>query len=344
MAARFFSQARKQMDEFERQQQQQQQLQQRWSALLDTHRMHWCTRVRRADRAAHLAALDLQLTAYREFPACAHAPVFVPGRGSPAARVVFVAMRPSRRDIEDREAFASGGRGWVQLLESALDDGAVPVHERYFMYVLPYEAPPRDKDADDAAAAGVPDADEERAFLPYADRRLRVLQPRVVVALGARAANYVLGGFDARRARQQRMARAMPHLGVPPSQRVAFGGGGGVHIADVLECVHPFRAVETVSRGGGAPARNDAYFPAARTQLQACVAAVAERLCDDHVRGPPLPSGGVDASATMLQAAREPREPKACPRRKRAKLESAHTPVIGSYFAVAEEAPRGAVV
>ena len=103
----------------------------------------------------------------------------VPGQGDPAAPLVFIGEGPGQTEDEEGLAFV-GAAG--QLLTRMLSAIALP-RDRVFICNVVKCRPPHNR---------VPTPAEQAACRPLLDAQLALIRPRVMVLLGATAANAVL--------------------------------------------------------------------------------------------------------------------------------------------------------
>lgn len=102
------------------------------------------------------------------------------GEGSPAAELVFVGEAPGAE--EDRQGRPFVGRAG-QLLNRMIEAMGLTREEVYICNVLKCR-PPDNR---------TPSADEIAACSPYLFDQLRIIEPKIIVALGAPAAQTLLG-------------------------------------------------------------------------------------------------------------------------------------------------------
>jgi uracil-DNA glycosylase family 4 len=134
-----------------------------------------------AERAAALKTLDEeQVRGCVKCQLCKTRTKTVFGQGHPAARIVFVGEAPGHE--EDRQGLAFVGRAG-QLLTKMIEAMGLSRDEVFICNVLKCR-PPDNR---------TPAADEVAACSPYLFEQLRLIQPEVVVALGAPAAQTLLG-------------------------------------------------------------------------------------------------------------------------------------------------------
>lgn len=132
------------------------------------------------DRVARLAALE------RETSACTRCSLYrtrtkhVFGDGRPDARLVFVGEAPGRDEDEQGKPFV-GKAG--QLLTKMIEAIGLRREDVYICNVLK-DRPPNNR---------VPEPEEVEACLPFLERQLQIIQPRVICLLGATPAKALLG-------------------------------------------------------------------------------------------------------------------------------------------------------
>ena len=124
----------------------------------------------------------------------------VPGEGSPAARIVFVGEGPGAD--EDRTGRPFVGRAG-QLLDDIIVKGMRRQRQDVYICNVVKCRPPSNR---------VPEPDEVDACADYLDRQLLAIRPAVICALGATAAQRLLG--EARPLGQQR-GRTHAWQGIP---------------------------------------------------------------------------------------------------------------------------------
>jgi uracil-DNA glycosylase family 4 len=134
--------------------------------------------------AGGLEALHAEIRAHRGcgFEPCETATRMVPGEGSPSADVLLLGEAPGASEDEQGRPFVGrAGRLLDELLaEAALDRGAV-----YITNVLKAR-PPKNRD---------PRPDEVAHSMPWLERQLALIRPRLVIPLGRHAlAHFVPGG------------------------------------------------------------------------------------------------------------------------------------------------------
>jgi DNA polymerase len=139
-----------------------------------------------AERQKRLDTLDAeQVKTCKKCQLCKTRNKTVFGQGSAAARIVFVGEAPGFE--EDRQGLAFVGRAG-QLLTAMIERGmGLRRDDVYICNVLKCR-PPDNR---------TPAADEIAACSPYLMEQLQVIQPEVIIALGAPAAQTLLGTRDA---------------------------------------------------------------------------------------------------------------------------------------------------
>jgi len=120
-------------------------------------------------------------------PLWAHATETVFGEGSAGADVVFVGEQPGdREDVEGRPFVGPAG----QLLDQALEEAGIDRSKVYVTNVVKhFKSKPQGK----RRIHQKPNWREITACRPWVDAELAVLKPRVLVCLGAVAAQALLG-------------------------------------------------------------------------------------------------------------------------------------------------------
>ena len=190
-----------------------------------------------AETAAPLLPERLSLSSLREAAAgCRACPLWktgtqtVFGEGLKKAEIVFVGEQPG--DREDRV-----GRPFVGPAGRVLDDALAEVGiDRRLAYVTNAVKHFKWEARGKRRIHQKPNAEELAACRPWLDAELSVLHPRVLVVLGAAAAQALLG----------RNFRVTKHRGVPLESELA---------PNVLVTVHP----SSILRAPDEAARRDAY-------------------------------------------------------------------------------------
>ena len=148
-----------------------------------------------ARQAATLAQLDeLSLPQVRRraraceaCPLYAHATQTVFGEGAPRARVVLVGEQPGdREDLAGHPFVGPAGK----LLDDALAEAGLPREDAYVTNAVKHF---KWKPAGKRRLHQKPSAREVAACRPWLEAELRLVRPRLVIALGATAAQSLLG-------------------------------------------------------------------------------------------------------------------------------------------------------
>lgn len=133
-----------------------------------------------AEQAAVLAAFYTEISDCQQCPLGAGRTRFVFGAGSPAADMVFVGEAPGYEEDRQGEPFV-GKAG--KLLDRILAAIQLSRRDVYICNILKCR-PPNNRD---------PLAKEVEQCLPYLKEQLRIIQPKLIVALGRVAAKTLLG-------------------------------------------------------------------------------------------------------------------------------------------------------
>jgi DNA polymerase len=136
-----------------------------------------------ADRGARLAEVAAILEGCARCPLHAQRRTIVFGVGDPHARLVFVGEGPGADEDRQGEPFV-GAAG--QLLTKIIKAIGLEREEVYICNVVKCR-PPGNR---------TPEPDEQATCSPFLERQLEIISPEVIVALGATAANYLLGTQD----------------------------------------------------------------------------------------------------------------------------------------------------
>jgi DNA polymerase len=132
------------------------------------------------DRSVTLAALAAEVAACVKCGLSANRTIAVPGEGSLDPQVLFIGEGPGAE--EDRT-----GRPFVGAAGKYLDTWMPPIglaRERCFIANCVKCRPPQNRE---------PHPDEIAACLPYLERQIAILRPRVICCLGRIAAQTLLG-------------------------------------------------------------------------------------------------------------------------------------------------------
>ncbi|RBY89656.1 UdgX family uracil-DNA binding protein [Blastococcus sp. TF02A-30] len=133
------------------------------------------------------------------------------GEGPPTARVVFVGEQPGDQEDRQGEPFV-GPAG--RLLDKALDDAGIDRRDAYVTNAVKhFRFTPKGK----RRIHQTPGTEHLRACLPWLEAELAVLQPEVVVCLGATAAKALISpSFRITKDRGQLLPWTPPGLPAPP--------------------------------------------------------------------------------------------------------------------------------
>lgn len=105
----------------------------------------------------------------------------VPGEGNPDADIMMVGEAPgAKEDQEGRPFIGASGKFLTEMIEGiGLDRDDV-----FITSVLKYR-PPKNRD---------PRPDEVAAFIPYLNKQIEIIEPKIIVTLGRYAMNVFLPG------------------------------------------------------------------------------------------------------------------------------------------------------
>ena len=143
-------------------------------------------RGRAAPQAARREKTEAMAQIEQEIIACRRCALYrtrtrhVPGEGSLNARLVFIGEAPGREeDLQGRPFVGRAG----QLLTKMIEAMGLRREEVYICNVLK-DRPPNNR---------TPEPDEMAACLPFLERQLDLIQPRVICTLGSIALKALLG-------------------------------------------------------------------------------------------------------------------------------------------------------
>jgi DNA polymerase len=140
-----------------------------------------------SSRRGSLSAIRRQAQVCRRCDLWKHATQTVFGEGSPGARIMLVGEQPG--DVEDREGKPFVGPAG-QLLRQALRDAGIDLRDVYLTNIVKhFKWEPRGK----RRIHKTPRHSEVQACRVWLDAEIAVVKPRAIVALGATAANALLG-------------------------------------------------------------------------------------------------------------------------------------------------------
>jgi len=127
-----------------------------------------------------LEAIAVEVAGCRKCPLCEGRTNAVPGEGNPRAALMVVGEGPGEQeDLSGRPFVGRAG----ELLDKILAAIDLPRPEVYIANVVKCR-PPRNR---------APLPDERAACMPYLHRQIALVRPRVLLALGATAAEALLG-------------------------------------------------------------------------------------------------------------------------------------------------------
>jgi DNA polymerase len=135
------------------------------------------------DEISRLESLELvasAVAACRKCALCQGRTNTVPGEGNPAARLMCIGEGPGAREDETGRPFV-GAAG--QLLDQILAAIECPRETVYIANIVKCRPPQNRK----------PLPDEAAACLPYLHRQIALVRPKVLLALGGTAAEWLLG-------------------------------------------------------------------------------------------------------------------------------------------------------
>ncbi len=104
------------------------------------------------------------------------------GDGNPNADIVFIGEAPGKE--EDKQGLPFVGAAG-KFLDEMLKSIKLNRSDVYITNIVKYR-PPGNRD---------PDPEEKEAFLPFLDRQMEVIQPKVIVTLGRHSMNMFLPGL-----------------------------------------------------------------------------------------------------------------------------------------------------
>lgn len=105
------------------------------------------------------------------------------GDGDPDSQIVFIGEAPGKNeDLQGKPFVGAAGKFLNQMLETV----NLKREDVYITNIVKYR-PPNNRD---------PLPDEKKAFLPYLQSQLEVIQPKIVVTLGRHSMNCFLPGLQ----------------------------------------------------------------------------------------------------------------------------------------------------
>ena len=132
------------------------------------------------DKQTQLDVIRQQIIDYAVTPELAEqATQLVFGEGNPDAEIVIIGEAPGKKEDELGKPFV-GASG--KFLNSMLETIGLDRADVYITNIVKYR-PPDNRD---------PKPDEKKAFMPYLQSQLEIIQPKVVVTLGRHSMNCFL--------------------------------------------------------------------------------------------------------------------------------------------------------
>lgn len=132
----------------------------------------------------------------------------VPGEGNPNARIVFVGEGPGAdEDAQGRPFVGRAG----QLLDRIINAMGLKRSDVYICNILKCR-PPENRD---------PRPEEVANCLPYLQQQIEIIEPEIIVALGAHAARTLLENTKSIGQLRGRFQEYYPGLGKPPIKLMA---------------------------------------------------------------------------------------------------------------------------
>lgn len=141
------------------------------------------------------------------------------GDGNPDADIVFIGEAPGKREDEQGLPFV-GASG--KFLNEMLASIGLERSDVYITNIVKYR-PPENRD---------PSSQEKKDFLPYLQRQLEVIAPKVVVTLGRHSANCFLPDLQISKSH-----------GEPQHMRLRFKENGDELEVVILPLYHPAAAL-----------------------------------------------------------------------------------------------------
>ncbi len=103
----------------------------------------------------------------------------MPGDGNPDADIMFIGEAPGKKEDELGKPFV-GAAG--KFLNEMLEGIGMKRQDVYITNIVKYR-PPNNRD---------PEPEERAAFLPYLNRQIDIIQPKLIVLLGRHSLNALL--------------------------------------------------------------------------------------------------------------------------------------------------------
>ncbi|WP_141578504.1 UdgX family uracil-DNA binding protein [Actinomadura sp. WMMA1423] len=169
------------------------------------------------------------------------------GEGSPGGRMVLIGEQPG--DQEDRKGHPFVGPAG-RVLDQALEEAGIERGDVYVTNAVKHFKYRRQEGGGKRRIHETPNAGEMRACRPWLLAELRLLDPEVVVALGATAGKALLGS-SFRVTRQRGRLLPMPELeaiGTPAAAREIEDEPSGEDGARLLATIHPSAVLRAEDR------------------------------------------------------------------------------------------------
>jgi uracil-DNA glycosylase family protein len=173
------------------------------------------------------------------------------GAGPVKARVMMVGEQPG--DQEDRQGAPFVGPAGA-MLDKALEDAGIPRSEVYLTNAVKhFKWEPRGK----RRIHKKPRISEIKACRPWLEAELRAVKPRILVCLGATAAQSVMGSQFKLMQNRGKVLSPAPGLAPPagPKGPALLGKGPALPVEQVVATIHP----SAVLRAPDADGRRAAY-------------------------------------------------------------------------------------
>lgn len=140
-----------------------------------------------ADAVSALRALNAEMLVHGEFPLAQHATQAVFGTGVAPARLMLLGEQPGEQeDLAGQPFIGPAGK----LLDQALEEAGVARSDVYVTNTLKHY---KFKLQGTRRVHMVPGVADIKTYLPWLQREIEIVQPRVIVALGAVAARALTG-------------------------------------------------------------------------------------------------------------------------------------------------------
>lgn len=136
------------------------------------------------DKAKELEQVAAQIVADNVCPALAEsATQLVPGEGNPDANVVFVGEAPGAKEDASGKPFVGAAGKFLNEMLATIN---LQREDVFITNIVKYR-PPENRD---------PEPSEREAFMPYLQKQVEIIQPKVIVLLGRHAMSVFLPGLS----------------------------------------------------------------------------------------------------------------------------------------------------